>query len=95
MGDTLVPADGIDWLVEGDDAAHRAAPPPMDPVALTIGRHVAGLIEDGMTLHFDCGSISAATMRHLDTKKDLGIHTDILTDDMLRLIRSRAVTNGA
>jgi acetoin utilization deacetylase AcuC-like enzyme/acyl-CoA hydrolase/GNAT superfamily N-acetyltransferase len=93
VGDTLVPADGIDWLVEGATPPIELPPPPMDPVALTIGRHIAGLIEDGMTLHFDCGSISAATMRHLDTKKDLGIHTDILTDDMLRLIRSRAVTN--
>ncbi len=93
VGDTLVPADSIDWLVEGRTPPIEMPSPPLDPVALTIGRHIAGLIEDGMTLHFDCGSISAATMRHLDTKKDLGIHTDILTDDILRLIRSRAVTN--
>ena len=93
VGDTLVPVDALHWLVEARTPPIEMPSPEMDAVALTIGRHVAGLIEDGMTLHFDCGSISAATMRYLDTKKDLGIHTDILTDDILRLIRSRAVTN--
>lgn len=93
VGETLVPVDAIDYFVEGTSAPLEMPPPQLDPVSLTIGRHVAGLIENGMTLHFDCGPISAATMRYLDTKKDLGIHTDILTDDILRLIRSRAVTN--
>jgi acetoin utilization deacetylase AcuC-like enzyme len=32
-------------------------------------------------------------MRYLDTKKDLGIHTDIITDDIWRLMRTGAVTN--
>jgi GNAT superfamily N-acetyltransferase len=46
-----------------------------------------------MTLQFDRGPISAAAMRYLDTRRDLGIHTAILTDDILRLIRSGAITN--
>jgi acetoin utilization deacetylase AcuC-like enzyme/acyl-CoA hydrolase len=93
MGDSLVPVDGIDFLVEGNMLLVEGASPDVDPVSLTIGRHIGTLITDGMTLHFDRGPIAAATTRYLDTKKDLGIHTDVLTDDIMRLIRSRAVTN--
>jgi acetoin utilization deacetylase AcuC-like enzyme/acyl-CoA hydrolase/GNAT superfamily N-acetyltransferase len=93
LGDTLVPVESIDFLVEGNTPLIEVESAELDPVSLTIGRHVASLIEDGRCLHFDRGPISAATMRYLDTKRDLGIHTDILTDDIMRLIRSRAVTN--
>jgi acetoin utilization deacetylase AcuC-like enzyme/GNAT superfamily N-acetyltransferase len=68
-------------------------PLPRHPVSLTIGRHIAGLIPDGSTMHFDRSVISAATMRYLTTRHDLGIHTDIITDDILRLIETGAVTN--
>ncbi len=93
LGDSHISVEDIDILVEGTRPLLEAPLPQVDPVTLTIGRHVADLIRDGMTLHFDGGAASAATMRHLDAKKDLGIHTDVLTDDLLRLIRTRAVTN--
>ncbi len=93
LGDTLLPAEQIDFMVEGNVPLVEVDTSEIDPVSLTIGRHVASLIEDGMCLHFDRGPISAAAMRYLDTKKDLGIHTDILTDDLLRLVKSRAVNN--
>ncbi len=92
-GDSLIPMDLIDFRVEGSDPLIEVSPPPLDPLSLTIGRHVADIITDGMTLHFDTGAISAATMRYLDSKHDLGIHTEILTDDLLRLLRTGAVSN--
>ncbi|MBN2492542.1 MAG: hypothetical protein JXQ29_16965 [Planctomycetes bacterium] len=92
-GDSLVAAERIHLLVDGTEPLLEVAALPLDPVSLTIGRHVANLIADGTTLHFDTGVISAATMRCLDTKRDLGIHTDILTDDILRLIQAGVVTN--
>ncbi|MBP2680472.1 MAG: acetyl-CoA hydrolase/transferase, partial [Candidatus Krumholzibacteriota bacterium] len=92
QGDAWIHVDSIRYLVEGDQPLPTVAAPVPDPVALTIGRHVANLITDGMTLHLDCGPISAAAMRYLDTRKDLGIHTDIVTDDLMRLIDSGAVT---
>jgi len=93
LGDSLVPVENIDFLVAGNLPLPEVAPPELDPISATIGRHIADLITDGTTLHFDRGPISAATMRYLDTRRNLGIHTDILTDDIMRLIKSRAVTN--
>jgi acetoin utilization deacetylase AcuC-like enzyme/acyl-CoA hydrolase/GNAT superfamily N-acetyltransferase len=94
LGDAWIHVDAIRFLVDGDRPLPAIPAPVPDPVALTIGRHVANLITDGMTLHLDCGPISAAAMRYLDTRKDLGIHTDIVTDDLMRLIDSGAVTNA-
>ncbi len=93
MGDSEISTENIDFLVEGTAPLWQFPVPDLDPISLTIGRHIANIINDGMTLHFDLGAISAATMRYLDTKKDLGIHTDILTDDIMRLIMSGAVNN--
>ena len=92
-GGSFVHVDQIDFLVEGDRPLIEVPRVELNPVSLTIGRHVASLIDDGMVLHFDPGSISAATMRYLDTKRHLGIHTDVLTNDIWRLIGSGAVTN--
>lgn len=94
LGDPGVHVDRIDFLVEGESPLPSVPAPVLDPVSLTIGRHVASLITDGMTLHLDAGPICAAAMRYLDTRKDLGIHTDIITDDLMRLIESGAVTNA-
>ena len=93
MGDTLVPVERIDFLVEGNTSLLESSPIELDPVSLTIGRHVASLVSDGTTLHLDRGPITAAAMRYLDVHRDLGIHTDVLTDDVLRLIMSGAITN--
>lgn len=93
MGDSMISIDSIHYIVEGTVPLIDVPTQELDPVSLTIGRYIAKLITDGMTLHFDGSLISAATMRYLDSKKNLGIHTDILTNDIMRLISSGAVTN--
>ncbi len=93
MGDSLVHVEDLDCLVDGSCPLPEMPGTEISPVDLTVGYHVASLVEDGMTLHLDHGAITSATMKHLDTKKDLGIHTDLLTDDILTLMRSRAITN--
>jgi len=93
FGDSVVPVESIDFLVDGTRELIEVKSPGLDPITLTIGRHIANIIANGTTLHFDRGAISAATMRHLDNKKHLGIHTDILTDDIMRLIKVGVVTN--
>lgn len=93
MGDSMISVDDIQFMIVGDEPLTEVPTPELDPQSLTIGRHIADLIPDGACLHFDRDPICAATMRYLDTKRDLGIHTDILTDDILRLIESNAVTN--
>ncbi|MCP4707315.1 MAG: GNAT family N-acetyltransferase, partial [Planctomycetes bacterium] len=93
-GDTFISVDEIDYLVESDDPLIEVPTSLLDPVSLTIGRHIAKIIENGMTLHFDTGPISLSTMRYLDTKKSLGIHTLVLTTEIMRLIQSGVIDNS-
>ena len=92
-GDSLITLDSLHYLVEGEEELVERAPEIPDPVSITIGRHVADIITDGSVLHFDRGAVSSAAMRYLERRRDLGLHTDILTDDHLRLIQSGAVNN--
>ena len=93
MGNSFIPIERIDWLVEGTDQPITVASPKLDAISLTIGRFVGDLVEDGDCLHLGSGAIPCAVTRHLETRRDLGVHTEVLTDDILRLIRSGAVTN--
>lgn len=93
FGASDISIDNIDYLVDETMDLIEVPSPKLDPITLTIGRHISNIITSGMTLHFDSGAISAATMRYLDNKKDLGIHTDVLTDDIMRLIKVGVVTN--
>ncbi|MCK4944553.1 MAG: hypothetical protein KAS65_13300 [Candidatus Aminicenantes bacterium] len=93
MGDSMIPVDKIHYLIDGTAPLTEVPGHELDPVSLTIGRYIARLITDGTTLHFDRSVISTAAMRYLDSKRHLGIHTDILTDEVFRLLKSGVITN--
>jgi len=52
------------------------------------------LIEDGSTIEVGIGRIPQALLRFLKTKKDLGIHTEMITDGIVDLVKS-GVVNGS
>ena len=60
--------------------------------ARQIAEHLAGLIEDGSTIEFGIGRIPQALMGLLTQKKNLGIHTEMLTDGIVDLVQAGAVT---
>jgi acyl-CoA hydrolase/GNAT superfamily N-acetyltransferase len=61
--------------------------------SLWIGKYVATLIEDGATLQLGIGSIPDAVLASLGGKKDLGVHTEMISDGILALIE-KGVVNG-
>jgi acyl-CoA hydrolase len=58
-----------------------------------IARHVAGLIEDGSTLQTGIGGIPDAVLPFLTDRKDLGIHTELVSDGVIPLIEA-GIING-
>lgn len=60
---------------------------------MIIGKNIAGLIEDGSTLQMGIGTIPDATLRFLATHKDLGIHTEMLSDGVIELIEKDVINN--
>ena len=79
--------------IEHDEPLTEVTPPPIDNQAERIGQYVAMLVEDGATLQFGIGKIPSATLKYLCKHKDLGIHSEMLTDSTIELIKSGAVTN--
>lgn len=60
---------------------------------LRIGEHIATLIENGATLQMGIGSIPDAVLRSLKLHKELGIHTEMVSDGVIDLIEEGVITN--
>jgi acetyl-CoA hydrolase len=58
-----------------------------------IGKNVADLIENGSTLQLGIGAIPDAVLRFLHSKKDLGIHTEMFADGVIKLVEEGVITN--
>jgi acyl-CoA hydrolase/GNAT superfamily N-acetyltransferase len=92
FGDAVVDMSDIDWLVPVEEPVLELHPRPLDEVSLEIGRHVATLIPDGATLQTGIGAIPHAVVRALANRRDLGIHTEMLSDSVLDLVDAGVVT---
>ena len=58
-----------------------------------IGKNVASLIEDGATLQMGIGSIPDQVLQNLTGHKNLGIHTEMLSDGVIPLIQKGIINN--
>lgn len=92
-GDGLIHASEIAYAVEADEPLLEKAPHPLSEAELTIGRHCAGLVEDGATLQMGIGAIPNAVLVALAGHKDLGVHTEMFSDGLIPLVES-GVING-
>lgn len=63
------------------------------PEEALIGKHVAELIDDKATLQMGIGTIPDAVLKCLSNHKDLGIHTEMLSDGVINLIKDDIVNN--
>jgi len=59
----------------------------------TIGRHIAGMIENGATLQMGIGSIPDQVLKNLIGHKNLGLHTEMMSDGIIPLIQSGVINN--
>lgn len=94
LGDSFIHIDRIDTLVLSDMPILEVASGKIDKVAKRIGEHIADLIQDGSTLQLGIGTIPDAVLSCLGDKKDLGIHSEMLSDGVIELIES-GVINGS
>ncbi len=66
-------------------------PAPLDQ---TIAKHVANLIPDGSTLQYGVGAIPSAILNTLKSHKNLGLHSGLVTDEIVDLAACGALTNS-
>jgi acyl-CoA hydrolase len=91
-GSPLAPLDRITACVETDRVPAAFPSVVLDDVSKQIGAYVAQLIPDGACLQTGIGSIPAAVLASLGTKNDLGLHSGLIDDGMMDLIRRGVMT---
>ncbi|MCC6617709.1 MAG: acetyl-CoA hydrolase/transferase family protein [Chloroflexi bacterium] len=95
LGDSFVHLDQIDLAVEVDQPPHPHRIAAVGEVERRIGEYVAELVPDGATIQMGIGSIPTAVATALRGKRDLGVHTELLTDPVIDLVEAGAVTGAA
>jgi 4-hydroxybutyrate CoA-transferase len=99
LGNSFIHIDKIDYCVEVDEdlkeLKHGLGSVSADEreVYKQIGMNIADLIENGSTLQLGIGNIPDAVLHYLDNKKDLGIHTEMFSDGVIKLVEKGILTN--
>ena len=93
-GDGFVHVDDIDYAVEVDYPLPEHARPQLSDAEVAIGRHCAGLVEDGATLQMGIGAIPDAVLAALSGHRDLGVHTEMFSDGVIELVERGVITGS-
>lgn len=92
LGDSFVHVTDIDHFIETDVPIHELKAATLTDVEKNIGRHVAELIEDGFCLQLGIGGIPDAVLMYLTNFKDLGVHSEMISDGVKHLVDKGVVT---
>lgn len=67
---------------------------PSSKAERAIAEHVAGLIDDGSTIQIGVGSLPSAVLDALSGHRDLGLHSGMISDAVVRLVRAGVMTGA-
>ena len=90
----LLDIDKFDYLVQDDTPLVTAAFADPTPLEMQIGKNCAELVEDGDCIQMGIGALPNALACQLGGHKNLGLHTEMFADGLLKLIKA-GVINGA
>ena len=90
----LVSLDAFEFLVHDDTPLVTKDFAEPTPTEVLIGKNCAELVPDGACIQMGIGALPNALAAQLKDHRDLGVHTEMFADGILRLIRS-GVVNGA
>jgi len=93
FGDTFVRVSTLHMLVHSTEDLIYFDRWPVDDVFDRVAANVASVIEDGSCIGFSIGPLFEALGPHLMNKHHLGVHTPFVTDALMDLIESGAVSN--
>ena len=92
FGDVQLHINDVDYLVEVDYPMPEIADAVPNEKDLAIGKLIADMIEDGDCIQLGIGGIPNAVAASLFDKKDLGVHTEMLTTGMVKLAKAGVIT---
>ncbi len=93
-GDSFVHVDEIDYLVPHEEPiVESLSTRKQNEITRRIGHFVSEVVDDEATLQIGFGHLPNEILPYLDKKKDLGIHTQVITDGLLPLLKKKVITN--
>jgi len=92
-GNTFVPFSRLSAFITTDRPLVEHEPGAIGPVEARIGEIIAELVEDRSTLQMGIGAIPDAVLARLTNKHDLGVHTEMFSDNLIPLIDAGVITN--
>jgi RimJ/RimL family protein N-acetyltransferase len=92
-GDGFIHIEDVNFIVPQDEPILEYMSETDSDTAQEIGKYVSRLIRDGETIQVGYGKIPNAILSNLYDKKHLGVHTELLTDGIVTLMKKRVIDN--
>jgi acyl-CoA hydrolase len=94
FGDSFIHVSELDAIVDSSRPLCEIKQPPITNMHKAIARNVAALIEDGAVLQTGVGGIPDAVLPFLLDRRDLGVHSEMLSDGVIPLIEASVITGA-
>jgi len=93
LGHSFIHVNDVNAIVEHEEELLTISELPELEAANHIGSLIARLVDDGSTVQISPGTTPQATLLALSDKNDLGVHTQYVTTDIMRLVSMGVITN--
>ena len=94
LGDSFLHVSRIHAVVETNESLPELEKSGFGEVEQKIGQFIAEMIPDGATLQMGIGTIPDAVLACLTTKRDLGIHTEMISDGVMQAMEAGIFTGA-
>jgi len=94
LGDSFIHISRVHKIVEVNIDLPELEPVPFTEVEKKIGQNIADLVEDGSTLQLGIGGIPNAALKAMFNKRDLGVHTEMVSDSIMEAIEAGVITGA-
>ncbi len=93
-GDGFIHIKDVDYIICQDEPLLEYEAVLPDDVAHQIGKYVARIVQDGDTIQVGYGSLPNGILSHLNDKNNLGVHSELLSDGMIELMKRGVIDNS-
>ncbi|HEY5530878.1 MAG TPA: GNAT family N-acetyltransferase [Candidatus Anoxymicrobiaceae bacterium] len=93
-GECFIQVEDVDFIVPHDEPLLEYSPEAPGETARRIGSYVAQIVDDGDTIQVGYGSLPNAIIASLGEKKHLGVHTELLGDGIVDLMKKGVIDNS-
>ena len=92
LGNSTIHISQVDFIVETSHDLPELPPREASDVEMAIGQRIADLIPDGACLQLGIGGIPDAVLSYLEDKRHIGIHTEMVSDGIMKAAEKGTIT---